>query len=369
MAFFLENTLQLALESAPWLLLGLIAAGLIRAWVPLDLVGRSLGGSGWSPVTRAALIGAPLPLCSCGVLPAAMALRRSGASRASTTAFLISTPETGVDSVALSWVLLGPFMAILRPVSAIVSAVAAGMLVGWTQVRELSKSLSVPVAIGVAGGECAAGSACCSEATPGNEGDRQAGLWVRTWDGLKYAFSDLIDDLAIWLAVGILAAGAVITLVPPGMLSSWGSGLGAMLLVMLFSIPMYVCATASTPLAHAMLFAGVSPGTVLVFLLAGPASNIASLALVRRELGNRALVAYLGGVGGMSILLGLGLDALIDSASLDLISQMNSGGGGEHESPVVIGVLSLLVILVVAIRPFRRYLVKGKVDEEGSCCG
>jgi hypothetical protein len=152
------------------------------------------------------------------------------------------------------------------------------------------------------------------------------------------------------------------------MLSGWGSGLGAMLLVMVISVPMYVCATASTPLAHAMLFAGVSPGTVLVFLLAGPASNLASLALVRRELGGRALVAYLFGVGGVSILLGLGLDTLIGATGLDLLAGIADVGTGDHELPVILSVLSLLILVIASVKPFRRYLTQGKAGEDGSCC-
>src|SRR5918994_2932228 len=127
---FIANTAQLALTTAPWLVLGLVCAGCIKAWLPTRAVGRQLGGSGVGPVTTAALIGAPLPLCSCGVLPAAFGLRRAGASKASTVSFLVATPETGADSIALSYVLLGPFLTIVRPVAAILSGVFAGLLVG-----------------------------------------------------------------------------------------------------------------------------------------------------------------------------------------------------------------------------------------------
>jgi uncharacterized membrane protein YraQ (UPF0718 family) len=286
---WLENTWMLALESAPWLLIGLIAAGLIRAWVPMQLVARMLGGKGAVPVTKAALIGAPLPLCSCSVLPAAISLRRGGASKASTTSFLIATPETGVDSVALSWVLLGPWLAIIRPITAVLSAVAAGLLVGRIEGREPSSAPpptirstvqeGLTVAAPVAAASCT-DSACNCACT--QEPEERPGFRGRTQEGLGYAFTTLLDDLSLWLALAIAAAGAVITLFPGDFLASWGSGLGAMLAILAISVPMYVCATASTPLAHAMLFAGVSPGTVLVFLLAGPASNIGSLAIIRR---------------------------------------------------------------------------------------
>ena len=360
----IANTLELALLSAPWLILGLVVAGLIKAFLPVDLVGRSLGGSNLGAVTRAALIGAPLPLCSCGTLPAAFALRRSGASKASTTSFLIATPETGVDSVALSWVLLGPLMAVVRPLAALVSAIAAGLLVGRTEQHEglppaAAGDSRIPV-----GGSCAAG-ACCAPVVPAAPADS---AWRRLGGGLRYAFSDLLDDLAAWLAVGILAAGAVVTWVPQDLLAEWGSGLPAMLLIMLISVPMYVCATASTPLAHAMLFAGVSPGTVLVFMLAGPASNLAGLLLVYRELGRRALLAYLFGVAGVSLLIGLGLDLLIDLAGLDVLVGLNRGAG-EEEIPFTVSLLSLVVLLAFAVKPLRRFLVRGKAGDGGGCCG
>jgi uncharacterized membrane protein YraQ (UPF0718 family) len=364
---FLNNSLALALDSAPWLLFGLVAAGIIRAWLPVDLVGRSLGGRGAVPVIRAALVGAPLPLCSCSTLPAAISLRRAGASKASTTAFLIATPETGVDSVALSWVLLGPVMALLRPLSAIISAVAAGLLVGRIEGLETTREdvPSASVSDHATKQEVTCG---CAVTQAPSCGPVKPGFWVRTGAGLQYAFSDLIDDLALWLLLGLLAAGLVVTLVPPNLLSEWGSGLFPMLLIMLISVPMYVCATASTPLAHAMLFAGVSPGTVLVFLLAGPASNLAGLMLVKRELGIRALWAYLFGVGGVSILLGLTLDAVLAYSQFDLLAGLALVGEDSYELPVAFSMLCLMMLLAMSIRPVRRYLMRGKVKADGSCC-
>lgn len=362
MIAFLQNTLALALDSAPWLLFGLIAAGLIKAWLPMDLVGRSLGGSGLSPVLRAALIGAPLPLCSCGTLPAAFSLRRAGASKASTTSFLISTPETGVDSVALSWVLLGPFLALLRPIAAVISAVAAGLLVGLTD-KDNGEPTEVQEAV-----SCDSDSCCSCESADKSVSTVKPGFWERSAEGIRYAMTDLLDDLAFWLAVGILAAGLVVTLVPQDTLVAWGSGLPAMLLMMLISVPMYVCATASTPLAHAMLFAGVSPGTVLVFLLAGPASNLAGLALVKRELGKRTLIAYLAGVGGVSVLLGLMLDTAIVAFSIDALAGMAQGDENQHELPMLLSAACLLLLVLLGIKPLRHYLMPGKTEHDGSCC-
>jgi uncharacterized membrane protein YraQ (UPF0718 family) len=370
MTELIENTLDLALLSAPWLLFGLVVAGLIHAWLPMNLVGRSLGGTGPGAVIRAALIGAPLPLCSCGTLPAAFSLRRSGASRASTTSFLIATPETGVDSVALSWVLLGPFLALLRPVAAVISAVSAGLLVGRTEQPDMPVAKpEISLAVQVDPEGCA-GDSCCCGTESAEESDRPEGFFRRTFDGLRYAFTDLLDDLMLWLMAGILVAAAVVTLVPPDLLAGWGRGLPAMLLILLVSVPMYVCATASTPIALAMLHAGVSPGTVLVFLLAGPASNLGSLALVRQELGTPALKAYLVGVGGVSVLLGLLLDGAIAMFRLDALSGIAAVGGEEPELPFLLSFSSLLILLVTGIRPLRRFLVRGKgSDGSGGCCG
>ncbi|OOZ36154.1 hypothetical protein BOW51_08610 [Solemya velesiana gill symbiont] len=350
----------MALESAPWLVLGLVAAGLIRAWLPMDLVSRAIGGSGARSVFRAAIIGAPLPLCSCRTLPVAFSLRRSGASKASTTSFLIATPETGVDSVALSWVLLGPLMAVVRPIAAIISAVSAGLLVGRTEGETVAprKSSPLEVSLTVEPAPCGDDSCACDAKEPAK------GWGGRARDGLIYAFSDLLDDLALLLLIGILAAGAVITLVPPDLLSAWGSGLLPMLLIMLISVAMYVCATASTPIAHAMLFTGVSPGTVLVFLLAGPASNLAGLALVRKELGQKALFAYLFGVGGMSILLGLGPDAAIELFALHELVSVDGGASQANGPPIMLSVACLLLLLVMGIKPLRRLILPVSKGED-----
>ncbi|MFO7593749.1 MAG: SO_0444 family Cu/Zn efflux transporter [Pseudomonadota bacterium] len=333
----LGNTLELYLDAAPWLLLGLVAAGLIKAWVPESLLSRWLGGSGPWPVTKAALIGAPLPLCSCGVLPAALSLHREGASRPSTISFLIATPETGVDSIALSYALLGPVMAVVRPIAAIFSAIFTGLLTTLIPV-------AAPAVEPVAGGSCCG----CSTHPP-----TQPGKLTATLQGLRYAAGDILDDIALWLFIGILLAGAVATWVPPMTLAEWGSGLPAMLIMLLVGVPMYICATASTPLAAALLLAGVSPGTVLVFLLAGPATNIATLAVVRKELGTAVLAIYLLGIALSSIGLGLLLDILLGRWGIDVVAQLGEGG---ELIPAWLAWGSAVILVVLAIRPIRRYL-------------
>ena len=300
-----SNFLELFIESAPWLLLGFAVAGVIKAWVPEDLLASQLGKPGLGSTVKAALIGAPLPLCSCGVIPAAMGLRRSGASKGATTAFLISTPETGVDSVSVSYALLGPFMALIRPIAAVSSAIAAGILVGRDQ--ESGASAAVEEAT------------CCSKSAPA---PTQSAPWrQRLFAAWRFTFVDLLQDISKWLLIGLGCAALIKTFVPQEFLLQWGDGLLAFIVMAAIGVPMYICATASTPIAAGLLFSGVSPGAVLVFMLVGPATNIATVALVKRELGRRALYAYLGGVVGVGFAFGYLTNALAANLGLAFVAQ------------------------------------------------
>ncbi len=336
------NILAVYLDAAPWLLLGLIAAGLIKAWVPDALLSRWLGGRGLWPVTKAAFIGAPLPLCSCGVLPAALGLHRGGASRSATVSFLIATPETGADSLAVSYALLGPFMTIVRPIAAILSAIFTGLLSSV-----LPEPKSEPVTATSCCSSCCSG-ACSSEPAPTSP-------MQKTRQGLRYAATEILDDIAPWLAIGIVLAGLVATFIPAQALAEWGSGLPAMLIMLLVGIPMYICATASTPVAAALLLAGISPGTVLVFLLAGPATNIATLAVVKKELGNSVLATYLLGIVIASISLGLLTDLIASNMAIDISVQL---GKGSELVPFSLAWGSAGLLAVLSLKPLRKQLIK-----------
>ena len=300
------NFLELFIESAPWLLLGFAVAGVIKAWVPEDLLANQLGKPGLGSTVKAALVGAPLPLCSCGVIPAAVGLRRSGASKNATTAFLISTPETGVDSVSVSYALLGPFMAVIRPVAAIASAIVAGVLVGRDQESQAPAADEE--------------TACCSSETT-NESAQSAPWRQRLFAAWRFTFVDLLQDITKWLLIGLGCAALIKTFVPQEFLLQWGDGLLAFIVMAAIGVPMYICATASTPIAAGLLFSGVSPGAVLVFMLVGPATNIATVALVKRELGRRALYSYLGSVVGVGFAFGYLTNALAANLGLAFVAQ------------------------------------------------
>ncbi|WP_105169055.1 SO_0444 family Cu/Zn efflux transporter [Pseudoalteromonas sp. T1lg23B] len=349
----ISNFWQLFLLSAPWLMLGLFLAGVINVFIAKDFLQKHLGQEGLWTTIKAALIGAPMPLCSCGVIPAAIGLRRAGGSKSATTAFLVSTPETGVDSISVSYVLLGPFMAVIRPIAAVCSAIVAGVLVGRdtksqslplqaTSVHEHTKQSCCDSKPTVQTSSCCASeqtqtitqtsccttqqaqvpeqSTCCdTKDTPAQqsccdtEHTTQESFAGKIWQATKFSCNKLLSDTMVWLMVGLFFAALVQTYVPESFLSQWGSGIIAMMVVILISIPMYICATASTPIAAGLLMAGVSPGAVLVFMLAGPATNIATLGVVGKELGKRAVIAYLGGVIGVAIIFGFLTDFLVAS--------------------------------------------------------
>ena len=317
---FTQHFIGLFIESAPWLLMGFSVAGLMKAFVPSQVLAKHLGEPGLLATIKAALLGAPLPLCSCGVIPAALGLRRSGASKAATTSFLISTPETGVDSVTVSYAMMGPFMAIIRPIAAISTAITAGLLVGPDKNDHAPQS-SEPVQSCCASktAEPKSAESCCSKVSEENSAADSIGSRLR--DSMKFTFVDLIRDISLWLMIGLGIAAMVKTYVPTEFLTQWGDGFMAFVVMALIGVPMYICALASTPIAAGLLFSGVSPGATLVFMLVGPATNIATIGLVRNELGNRALASYLGSVVGVGFGFGYLTNYLASQWNIDFVAQ------------------------------------------------
>lgn len=339
---FIQNFIDLFLESAPWLLLGFVIAGLLKGMVPSNFLSRHLGGRGTWTTVKAAFIGAPLPLCSCGVVPAALGLRKSGASKNATVSFLVATPETGVDSVTVTYALLGPVMMIVRPLAAVSSGIVSGLLVGHADTEQIQT-------------ESGKESRCCA-AKQNSDCDGSASLNA-LYGGLRFVFVDMVRDIASWLLLGILFAAAIQTWVPLSLLAEWGSGWLAFIVMVLIGVPMYICATASTPIAAGLLLAGVSPGAVLVFMMAGPATNIGTLAIVARELGRRALLAYLSGVILTSFAFGYALNILASDFGVNFLTDVTAG----HEMDHAWWAYASAVVLIVAIvNVYVRQLAKFK---------
>jgi uncharacterized membrane protein YraQ (UPF0718 family) len=354
------NFLALSAEASPWLLLGLLIAGLMKSWVPTKILSKHLG-EGKLAIVKAAIIGAPLPLCSCGVIPVATELRRSGASASATSSFLVATPETGVDSVSVSYALLGPVFAIYRPITAIISAIITGLLVSTIKKENIKSPQSSNDEV----------KSCCSskhkpEPTPepaeakksccdSKKSDNKLENFLsKTLTGIHYAATKLIDDIIIWLLVGLVFATLIKTFLPESFLLSYGSGLGAMLVMIAISIPMYICATASTPVAAGFILAGISPGTALVFMMAGPATNISTLGVIKNEMGSGVLVRYLLGISLSAIGFGLLLDAGLEYFEINIVQQMQHS----HELlPFWFGITCAGLIAFLSIKPLRKLLL------------
>lgn len=284
----LRQSWLVLLDAAPYLILGFLIAGLLHAFLPPGTVAAHLGRGRFAPILKASLWGIPLPLCSCGVLPAALGLRSKGASKGAVFSFLVSTPETGVDSIAVSYGLLGPVLTVARPLAALGTAFLAGVLELW-----FGKEEKVP----------APKADFASIAT-------RRGLAASVKEGLAFAFGDFYRGVVPWLALGLVAAGAVTALVPDGWIEAHLAGPWAMPVALAAGIPLYVCATASTPIAAALLAKGLSPGAALVFLLSGPATNAASITVLARTFGVAATARYLGAIAAGSLAAGFALDAL-----------------------------------------------------------
>lgn len=273
-----REVLALFIEMAPYLLLGLTVAGVLSVVMRTSFVARHVGRPGIGAVIKASILGVPLPLCSCGVVPTASYLKRAGASKPAVMSFLISTPQTGVDSIAATWGMLGPVFAIFRPIAAFAMGIVGGM------VSVLSGGRDSTVSESRSGDDAAAVEA--------DDGPRTLREKVRSFAG--YAYGEAIDDIAVQFLFGLVVGGLISLLIPADFFTgrSFGSGLPAMLLMVLVGIPMYVCSTSSIPIAVALIAKGLSPGAAYVFLVAGPATNAATLAVLARVLGRRQTGVY-----------------------------------------------------------------------------
>lgn len=364
----MNEVLHIINEMSPFLLLGFLFAGLLHAFVPSKFYTKYLSKRNFKSVVNAALLGIPLPLCSCGVIPTAMSLRKEGASKGATTSFLIATPQTGVDSIFATYSLMGLPFAITRPIIALITAIFGGQITNLTDKSDSEETNSPEEKEE----HCCCHShkeepkekhccchkekeqpkeehccchshkeepkeehccchshneepneehCCCHEKAEESEGHcchceeeipQNATLMQRFGIALRYAFVDMMEDIGKWLVIGLVIAGLITVFVPQEFFAIFADNTWlSMLLVLAISIPMYVCATGSIPIAVALMMKGLTPGAALVLLMAGPAANMASILVIQKRLGTRTLLAYLSSIIGGAIAGGFVIDYLL----------------------------------------------------------
>lgn len=314
-----DQIFSLINEMSPFLLLGFFIAGLMHAFVPGRYYAKYLSKANFRSVVNAALLGIPLPLCSCGVIPTAMSLHKDGASRGATVSFLIATPQTGVDSIIATFSLMGLPFALLRPVAALFTALFGGALVNWFVGNEKAPEPKKEEH------HCCC---CCEEHEHEHPHEHHheeehchchhaevkegMGFWQKCRVAIDYAFVDMVEDIGKWLVVGLVIAALITVLVPDDWFAVFADNTAlSMLLVLAISIPMYICATGSIPIAVALMIKGLTPGAALVLLMAGPAVNAASILVIRGRLGAKTLWAYLSAIIIGSVAGGVVIDQLL----------------------------------------------------------
>ncbi len=341
---------DLLAEMAPYLLFGILAAGVLHLLLPTDWVARGLGRPGIRSALRAALIGVPLPLCSCSVVPVSASLKKSGASNGAVVSFLVTTPTSGVDSIFATYSLLGGVFAVMRVISSFVIGLAAGVLTAFLQPGE--KAAPAPPK---------PERACGIDDKPAEV--KKPNPLV---EALSYGFVELLGGMAKSLALGILLGGVVSYFLPAGFLEhAVGKGFVSYLAMMAFGIPLYVCASGSIPLAASLLAKGISPGAALVFLIAGPATNAAVITVISKMIGKKALAIFLATLALGSLIAGAALDGI---AGLFPLLMPDPAHQCAHDRIGVIGTVSgVAMVLLLAyhlLRPLwaRAFAKKGSPD-------
>ncbi len=318
----LEESYFVLYEAAPYLLLGLFIAGLLKSYISDNLLQKWMSGEGLGSTLRASFIGIPLPLCSCSVIPVAAQINKAGASKHATASFLVSTPQVGVDSFFLTIGLINPVFAVFRVVAAFFTAVVAGIVQIFSG-RIIREDPAAGNTEDISS-SCCSTKSCCSPVHKGEEKGNTG--FIR---GQRYAFGSLFPMIAPSLAFGVFLTGWLLTILPEGILEQYlDGGLGGMILVCLFSTMLYLCASGSTPLAASLIAKGMSPGTALVLLLAGPAVSLVSLFAIKNMLGLKRSILFILTIIVCAISAGLFLDFLTVYAGL---SATDVSLVGDHE--------------------------------------
>ena len=400
----MDEILLLINEMSPYLLLGFLLAGLMHAFIPGRYYTRFLSKPTLGSVINAAIFGIPLPLCSCGVIPTAMSLRKEGASRGAVTSFLIATPQTGIDSIIATFSLMGVPFAVIRPIAALITAVLGGWMVNTfvsLRDRRAHREMAEGTIVKTEETETCTchchchenkAESCCPEGDSDDNHHHHSGehhhhsshhhhshhhhsssaschchdrkipntIGGKIVEALRYAFLDMMSDIGKWLVIGLVVAGLITIYVPDEVFTIFKDNtMASMILVLIISIPMYLCATGSIPIAVVLMLKGLTPGAALVLLMAGPACNMASILVIRKGLGFRTLVIYILSIVIGAVFFGCLIDWLQYSGMIDFTSRVSQtmeikeGGAGIIKWTSTI-VLTLLLLFNLLFKPLGK---------------
>jgi uncharacterized membrane protein YraQ (UPF0718 family) len=361
----MHDIITLINEMSPYLLLGFLLAGVMHTFVPARFYQKFLSRKSFSSVLYAALFGIPLPLCSCGVIPTAMSLRKEGASKGAVTSFLIATPQTGVDSIIATFSLMGLPFAIVRPIAALLIAVFGGAMV---DIVDMDEDEDKPMRCCCHDKEEVHACSCHSHQHSSNSSlSILDGFWTKCIATLKYSFVDMIEDIGKWLIVGLLIAGTITTLIPTEYFAIFKDNtFASMLLVLCITIPMYLCATGSIPIALALLMKGLTPGAALVLLIAGPACNFASLVVLRSFLGTRSMFFYIISIVIGTIAFGCLVDWMQFSGMVDFLHHLRVAETCCEHGPSLFQWICTAVLAILVVNAL--VLPKIGLRKNKSCC-
>jgi uncharacterized membrane protein YraQ (UPF0718 family)/copper chaperone CopZ len=402
---FIREFITLFSEMAPFLLLGFLLAGILHVWVPNHLYVPKIAKSNFASVLWAALFGVPLPICSCGVIPTSIAIRKEGASKGASVSFLISTPATGVDSILATYSLLGLPFAILRPVAAFVTALFGGVLTNFATRGEVVENAVAEKHGDSAAkhehhdhehhhhdhdGHCECGGdehehcECCDHddcdddcecdghehgcCCCGNHDTHDATFVEKVKETFRYGLVNMVGDVSKWLMIGLVLGALISAFVPNELfLALRENPILCMVCVLLLAMPMYTCATGSIPLALALVAKGITPGAALVLLMAGPATSIASMLVVGKAFGKRTLVAYLFSIAFGAMFFGF----IVDTFFMDtFLSAMLPQGSAECHGHEALGVFDYICAgLLAAFMIYAKFAHKGCDGHCGCGCG
>lgn len=342
---YLDNFVAVFSELAPWLLIGYILAGVIALLLPQELVKKHLSGKGFLPILKAVLLGVPLPLCSCGIIPVAASIKDEGASRGATGAFFIATPQTGIDSIVVTWSMLGWVMAIFRPIFAFLTGMTSGLIIDKFCGGELKKVEEAEKATEEK--HCC----CCCHSHKQTETVTTKKSFASSINFIfNYGFGKMLKSTSPSLLVGILLAALIQTVVPADFGASYLNDNMALefVIVILIAIPLYVCSSASVPVALTLFLKGFSPGAVLIFLVAGPATNTVSIAAMRSMLGNKATILSMIVIAFWAIVAGVLINLLgVEIPNSQIFNHVHESGccGGNHYVKIAASIIMGLLML------------------------